>query len=88
MMRLSDIVGRLNSPTVLISVALILFFAVFLAVVAYAYVLLGKGAAQQMAAMPLEDHTPLQPRSLTNEDDKKTGCDALKQAVANGGERQ
>lgn len=58
MMRLSDIVSKMGA-SFYIEVALVLFFAVFLGVLFYAYGLLRNDAVEHMAAMPLDDDPPV-----------------------------
>ncbi len=54
MMRLSDIVGKMGT-TFYIEVALVLFFAVFVGVMVYAFGMLRNDAVERFASMPLED---------------------------------
>lgn len=62
MMRLSDVISRIsNSPTIL-SIALVLFFLVFLGVIFYAYVFLSRESIDKLSAMPLDDYVPVEPR--------------------------
>lgn len=54
MMRMSDLMSKLGA-TFFVEIALLLFFAVFVGVLLYAYGMLKKDALEQYASMPLDD---------------------------------
>lgn len=54
MMRLSDIISKVGAAF-FIEIALVLFFAVFVGVLIYAYIWLGKDQVAAYSAMPLDD---------------------------------
>lgn len=66
MMRMSDMMSRIGA-TFFVEVALVLFFAVFVGVFVYAFVMLSKDSVDRYAAMPLEDDKILPNSSETQE---------------------